>query len=138
MSETVRTCGAATTSGPPCRRAVAPGFTRCNLHGGHTPLARQAAQETLAAAALPSARVPLEIVSRWLDERCPVCGFPTGDPMPVLRAAQMVLDRTGFGPHATMQVTTTPSPYDHLTLAEMADKAEAFARRLRADADAHA
>jgi len=104
MNETTRTCGSLTrTDGHPCRRPVAPGFTKCNLHGGHSPLARQAASETLAAAALPSARVPLEIVSRWLDARCDVCGCPTGDPMPALNAAKMVLDRTGFHPSVRIE-----------------------------------
>ena len=132
------TCGAVGRNGFPCRRHVAPGFTRCALHGGHTPLARQAAAEALARAALPAAEVMFDIIDRWQQTRCPTCGMPSGDPSPVIRAAQIVLDRTGFGPSATMQVAPAPEYAlpSHLTLAQLADRAEAVARRLRAAADA--
>jgi hypothetical protein len=85
---------------------VAPGFTRCRLHGGDSPLARQAAQETLAAAALPAAAVLFDILDQWRRTKCPVCGMPTGDPSPVIRAATAVLDRTGLGPSASLSVSS--------------------------------
>ena len=105
-----RECGALTSSGNPCRRGCAPGHTRCNLHGGHTPLARQAASEALAKAALPSAAALLDIVSSYGRERCDKCGQPTGDPSPVIRAAQLILDRTGFHPTLTVQTQTAEAP----------------------------
>lgn len=107
MNEVARTCGAMGRSGYPCRRRVAPGFTRCVLHGGATPLARQAASEALARAALPAAEAMFDIIDRYHREVCPTCGLPNGDPGPVIRAAQIVLDRTGFGPAGTLAVTTS-------------------------------
>lgn len=143
MNELTRQCRATGRNGLPCRRYVAPGFTRCNLHGGHTPLARQAAAEALARAALPGAEALFDIIDRYHRETCPTCGYPNGDPAPVIKAAFGVLDRTGFGPSATVQLTPTPEAellgkFSGMSLAELADRAEAMARRLRAAADAEA
>lgn len=139
MNQLTRTCGATARNGLPCRRYVGPGFTRCNLHGGATPLARQAATEALARAALPAAEAMFDIIDRFHHETCPTCGLPNGDPTPVIRAAQIVLDRTGFGPSSTLHLEPPPqNDFAHLPLSELADRAEEFARRLRAAADAEA
>jgi hypothetical protein len=61
-------------------------------------VARQAAAERLAAAAFPAAAVLFDIIDMWKRDICAVCGMPKGDPSPVIRAAQIVLDRTGFHP----------------------------------------
>lgn len=109
-----RVCGAKTNSGHPCKRTCAPGFTRCNLHGGHTPQARLAAVELLAKAAIPASAALLDILSAFGRERCDSCGMPTGDPAPVLRAAQIVLDRTGFPAGIDVKVAaadTAPPPW---------------------------
>lgn len=107
----MNTCGAMTRNGWPCLRPTAPGFTRCNLHGGHTPGARQAAAETLARAALPSAEALFDVVDAYHRTRCPTCGQPSNDPSPVIRAAQIILDRTGFGPNATVTLGPSSSPF---------------------------
>ena len=108
MDAIVRYCGATThATGAACRRVLGPGQTRCHIHGGATPLARQATAERLAAAAFPAAAVLYDIVDAWRRETCPTCGFPTGDAAPVIRAAVAVLDRTGFHPSATIEVKTT-------------------------------
>lgn len=136
MKNVVNLCGATTTSGEPCRRACADGYTRCNLHGGHTPLARQAAQEALAAAALPSARVHLETVARWFDKRCPTCGYPNGSTeelRAVQKSADSVLNRTGFHPSLTVQVPTAPIDYDSMTEEQLAERALRVLQQLHAN-----
>ncbi len=106
MDAMVRICGARTkANGLPCQRVCAPGFNRCNLHGGHSPLARQAAQRALAAAALPAAQVLFDILDRYQSDTCPHCCMPRGDPTPVIRAAQIVLDRTGFHPSVSVELS---------------------------------
>jgi hypothetical protein len=111
MRYDTRICGHKTKgSGEPCRRPSIKGGTCCTHHGGHSPLARQAAAETLAAAALPAARVLFEIIEDWRRETCPTCGLPKGDPGPVIRAAQIVLDRTGFHPALSVQVASSAIP----------------------------
>jgi hypothetical protein len=64
----------------------------------------------LAKAALPSATALLDIVSDWRRDRCDTCGYPKGDPTPVIRAAQIVLDRTGFHPTLAVQAVRMEIP----------------------------
>ena len=63
------------------------------------------------------------------------CGRPTGDPGPVIRVGQLVLDRSGFGPHATLTVDTTASALaaelDGLTTDELLQRAEDLAAQAR-------
>jgi hypothetical protein len=99
-----RMCGATNRDGTACKRAPIRGGTRCTLHGGNSPLARMKASEALAAAAWPAAEVLFEIIERWKERVCPTCGLPKGDPTAVIRAAQVVLDRTGFHPSMTLEV----------------------------------
>jgi hypothetical protein len=100
---TVTFCGATTRDGAPCRRAVKPGFTRCKLHGGDSPAARAKAEEFLLAARVKSAGVLDRIVESYNATACDKCG--RGDDVhAVIRAAIAVLDRTGFGPRATLTV----------------------------------
>jgi hypothetical protein len=138
MKDITRTCGALGRNGQPCRRYVGPGFNRCNLHGGATPGAKQKAEQTLALAALPAAEVFFDVIDRFHRQVCPTCGLPNGDPKDAMRAAEVVLNRTGFGPSATVQLTSTDDvgAVGAMTLAQLADRAEAVARRLRAAADA--
>ena len=142
MDVMTRLCGATTKgSGEPCRKPVAPGFTRCRHHGGHTPLARQTAQENLAKAALPSAAALFDIVSDWQRHTCATCGYPKGDPSPVIRAAQIVLDRTGFHPTLAVEAVRAqeiPEWAPYLTDDELAEVSGMITRakeRLASGAD---
>lgn len=101
-------CGAMTSGGTPCKRAVIPGGTVCTLHGGGTAQARRVAAEMLAVARVPAARVLLQIIEDWTAEQCPTCGRSRGDPGPVIRAATAVLDRTGLGPNVSVSVERGP------------------------------
>jgi hypothetical protein len=100
----VRLCGALTSSGTPCRRACLRGGVKCALHGGASPDALRVATETLIGARVLAARVLLEVMDNWTADLCDTCGRPKGDPIPVIRAAQLVLDRTGLGPTSTLTV----------------------------------
>lgn len=98
------TCGALTSSGTPCRRYTIRGGTRCTLHGGGSPEARRKAEEMLAIARLPAARVLARIIDDYEADKCAACGRPTGDVTPVIRAAFGVLDRTGLHPSMGVQL----------------------------------
>lgn len=105
-----RICGAITHSPDrhPCRRALAAGYTRCDKHGGRTPLAEEKAREVLLEARGFAARALNEVLGRWLQgPRCRACGRPDRDMNPVVKAALGVLDRTGFGPSSTLWVAQT-------------------------------
>jgi hypothetical protein len=100
-------CGAPKTNGMPCKRQVAPGFTRCNLHGGANPAAKIKAEQMLAQARLPACEALYDIIEGWQRDRCAVCGYPSNDTdmlKTIIRAAQVILDRSGLGPRATLEV----------------------------------
>lgn len=62
---------------------------------------------------------------------CEHCGRSDADRDPVVvRACQLVLDRSGYGPSATMQVVSAPdNPYADLTEDELIKKIEALLKR---------
>ena len=106
--ETFNRCGALTTAGTPCRRATIRGGTRCTLHGGASPQARRVAEEALAIARVPAARVLQMIIEDWMADYCETCGRPQGNPGPVIRAATAVLDRAGLHPSMSLDVARAP------------------------------
>ena len=101
-------CGAKTSAGTPCRRSPMKGGLRCILHGGGSPLARQAAERRL----LYGVSLALDRLIETLSEHdhegpCPACGCsPIARDPTVLRAALGVLDRSGFGPGLRLQHST--------------------------------
>ena len=124
-----RRCTATTRSGEQCWRQPIRGGHVCTLHGGATPQAQKAARTTLIAMVEPIIETFQEILDNWhsvactgcghVDERgvkCVGCGKPTGDPMPVIRIGQLVLDRAGFHPTLTVQHEEAPNEFDHLTI----------------------
>lgn len=95
-------------TGLPCQRGVAPGFKRCFLHGGSNPGAKIQAEQALALARQPAIAALHQIIADWGAESCKHCGRPNHENAhPVIRAAQIILDRTGFGPKSTLEVTKT-------------------------------
>lgn len=109
---TGRTCGAPIRDGSPCGKAPLVGALRCKLHGGGT----EGRKERLLAMVDP-AFAALMVVLELLKGRptCPQCGRSDADRDPklvreVIRAAEAVLNRTGFGPHATVDITRDAEP----------------------------
>lgn len=118
--------GGLTVHGKPCSRGCNPGYTRCNLHGGASPVARIKAEQALAQARLPACEALYTIIERWATATCPTCGFPKGDndeTRSIIRAAQVILDRTGLGPHATLELV--PQSDGDLNLDLMMDEERA-------------
>lgn len=101
-------CGRPRASdGQPCERQVSIGFNSCWFHGGKTPAAKHQAEKALAYARMPAIEALCTIIHEWQTNQCPVCKGPDtrGESLhPVIRAAQIILDRTGFGPKATLEV----------------------------------
>jgi hypothetical protein len=121
------------------------------MHGGAAPQVQRSAKQRLLAMVEPIIETWEEIVANWsgvrctgcghLDEngvKCVGCGRPTGDPMPVIRIGQLVLDRAGF--HPTLSVVHAPASdeFDGLDLFQIADRAEEIAREARRMANAEA
>lgn len=119
--------GGTRKNGLPCGRPVPVGLTRCNLHGGANPAAKIKAEQMLAQARLPACEALFTIIDQWSEDTCSTCGFPKqGDvdtTKMIIRASQVILDRTGVGPRSTIE--TVPQKdgdldFDLLTEDEMA------------------
>jgi hypothetical protein len=133
MNIPARICGATTTAGTSCRRACAPGLTRCNLHGGKSPQAIAAAQRYLAFGRDLAAEFLYNLIEQAMQDRCEVCGRGGGDPAPIIRAATVVLDRAGLPPVARVQHSLNPASYvddeiARLSNAQLAEVCHALAR----------
>lgn len=113
-------------NGDPCKRDVTPGMTRCQLHGGNNPAAKIKSEQLLAQARLPACEALFDIIDRWQRDTCPACNFPSGDvdtSKMIIRAAQVILDRTGLGPRSTIDMVPQKDgdlDLDLLTDGEMA------------------
>lgn len=104
---TLRQCTGTNRQDGPCRRAPIRGGTVCSQHGGKAPQTIQRAAEALTLGREPAIGVFLDILERGqeLGNQCVHCGR-RDDIALVLRAAQIVLDRTGLGPTANLNVNS--------------------------------
>ena len=93
-------CGAKTSAGTPCRRRPIRGGRRCVLHGGGSPIAREAAERRLLYGVSLALDRLLDALSEHEHEGpCALCGCnPSSRDPNTLRAAIALLDRSGFGP----------------------------------------
>ena len=99
------TCGAKTSAGNACRRSPIRGGTKCCLHGGGSPLARQAAERRLLYGVSHALDRLIDAVSEHEHEGpCEACGCnPSSRDPNTIRAATALLDRSGFGPGLTLR-----------------------------------
>lgn len=103
------TCGSMgglKANGDPCMRDIAPGFTRCNLHGAKNASAKIKAEHALAIARLPACEALYSILDQWEHATCVTCGYPSGDVdtlKMIVRTCQVILDRSGMGPRSTVE-----------------------------------
>ena len=104
-----RQCSATSkTTGQRCRRAPIVGGFVCDHHGGKIPAVRASARERLLAMVDPAMDALLRAMSAGVP--CEACGRTDADRDPVvIRAAQIVLDRCGFGPQTKLEVSQ-PGP----------------------------
>jgi hypothetical protein len=116
-----RQCIATNRAGERCKHSML-GQNVCSLHGGKAPQSLQAARERLFAMTEPA----LDALLRALTAAppCPHCGRSDADRDPVvIRAAQVVLDRAGLGPHATMEITHSDNQLADVPLEELEERA---------------
>lgn len=83
-------------AGKPCGAQVRKGQVQCPKHGGNHPGQRKAGRERL-----------LELVEPALVELTRIIAKKNTTDADKLRAIQMVLDRTGYGPRSTLAVDTS-------------------------------
>jgi hypothetical protein len=125
-----RQCTATSVSGERCKNVPIPGGFVCRLHGGGVPATRDAARRRLLCLIDPA----IDALTRALESAppCQVCGRSDADRDPtVVRAAQLILDRVGFGPQASLLLKQEPEPPSYvrwLTWTELHQVAEIIAR----------
>lgn len=129
----------------PCRRKPRAGYTVCPTHGARAPQTIAKAERALAVARMPAIKVLLDIVDQWEEETCSTCGYPRHDAdhrRVYLSAAKMILDRTGMGPRATLDVNAkkvddSDALVPHMTVSEkvelrgLLDQVNAIKARVR-------
>lgn len=130
-------CTAQKKNGQPCKMHEVPGTGKCYLHGGASPAAKLKSEMALALLRFPAIEVlqnVLEtlnkIIEQFMDDTCMACGYPKGDAeekealIKACRSAAQtcsaILDRTGLGPRATLEVKQSDGdlPLNSLTTDE--------------------
>lgn len=102
-------CGSLQTfDGRPCRRRPKAGYPVCPNHGQRAPQTIAKAERLLAVARMPAIQVLLDELDQYQEETCETCGYPHH----TLKARKHIsviafklLDRTGFGPRSTIDLT---------------------------------
>jgi hypothetical protein len=89
------------TTGERCGRAPIPGGFVCNHHGGKIPAVQQSARQRLLALVDPAIDALLRILNA--PDVCQTCGR-SDDMSLMLKAAKIVLDRTGYGAKQSITV----------------------------------
>lgn len=98
------TCTAKKRNGKPCGLPPIKGGTVCHKHGGSAPQVRAKANERLRAMVLPA-----------LAELRKIIDSPAATDADKLRAIQMVLQRTGYHEHHSIDIgLREPRPWDNL------------------------
>ncbi len=128
-------CKGTNRSGKRCGRpAIAGGFV-CRLHGGSAPQVQKSARVRL----LAGADLAIDYLLTLLTPKppCGVCGRSDADRDPVVvRACQLVLDRSGFHPTLAVENAPAPNRLADLTNDELVERLETMlgqARALRDD-----
>lgn len=97
------TCSARRSNGDPCGNYAIKGSTVCLHHGGAASQTRLAASQRMVEMRLKA----IGVVDGMLDD-------PALDPAIRLRAAQIVLDRSGMGPTSKIEHEVEVKPYEQL------------------------
>lgn len=109
--------------GKRCGRQACKGSHVCDLHGGNTPLARAAAKQRLLMMVEPA----FEMLVKAME---------SDDIRSGVKAAEIILDRAGFGPKSTVMVEDNRDNLANLTREELAQRAASLAERARSQVPA--
>ena len=131
-----RRCTAMNRAGLRCLRQPLPGGEVCVMHGGRAPQVQHSARMRLVA----GADLAIDYLINLLTPRppCEHCGRSDADRDPtVVKACQLVLDRSGFHPTLTVEQVAPPAlnGYEDLTDDEVIEKLERMLASARASRD---
>ena len=130
MSEPVKCAAHSSRTGAPCQKWPIAGSNVCSTHGGSAPQVKRRAEERLRELQFPAIDALAGAIGaegRQLDRKGEVIGLGP-DHAVRLRAATVVLDRTGLGPSSTSNVNVSASQHLADLIAEL-DGPEGAAQR---------
>lgn len=105
-----RICMGDPVTGQSCHRYSIPGAGFCADHGGTTKHMQAAARTRLLYLVEPALRVMNKAMA-------------SGDLNIAIKAAQIILDRAGFHPHATLEIAEQPVDYGAMSTTQLAQRA---------------
>jgi hypothetical protein len=121
MSESVKCAAHSSRTGEPCQKWPIAGAAVCSTHGGSAPQVKRRAQERLRALQFPAIDALADAIGaegQQLGRKGEVIGIGP-DHVVRLRAATVVLDRTGMGPTSISNVNLTASQHLADLIAEL-------------------
>lgn len=129
-----RQCTGTNRSGERCQRQPIPGGHVCVMHGGAIPNVQKSAKMRL----LAGADLAIDYLLNLLTPKppCDTCGRSDADRDPVVvKACQLVLDRSGFHPTLTVEHAEPADNYAGLTIDQTVEHLEALLGQARAMRD---
>jgi len=119
-------CGSLqTANGLPCRRTPKAGYPVCRKHGERAPQTVAKAERLLAIARMPAIEVLLDELDQAQEDQCPTCGYPERGlkyRKHVAAISFKLLDRTGFGPRSSIDLTAKAVDEHHIDVSVLNDQ----------------
>lgn len=128
MVRIVKTAGGCaslqTANGLPCRRSPKAGYPVCRKHGERAPQTVAKAERLLAIARMPAIEVLIDELDQAQEVECPTCGYPARNlkyRKHVAAISFKLLDRTGFGPRSSIDLTAKAVDEHHIDVSQLSD-----------------
>jgi len=119
-------CGSTqTANGLPCRRAPKAGYPVCRKHGERAPQTVAKAERLLAIARMPAIEVLIDELDQAQENECPTCGYPARNlkyRKHIAAISFKLLDRTGFGPRSSIDLTAKAVDEHHIDVSQLSDQ----------------
>lgn len=119
-------CGSLqTANGLPCRRSPKAGYPVCRKHGERAPQTIAKAERALAVARMPAIEVLMDELDQAQEDQCPTCGYPARNlkyRKHIAAISFKLLDRTGFGPRSSIDLTAKTIDDNHIDVSQLSDE----------------
>jgi hypothetical protein len=113
-----------TANGLPCRRSPRAGYPVCRKHGERAPQTVAKAERLLAIARMPAIEVLIDELDQAQEHECPTCGYPARNlkyRKHIAAISFKLLDRTGFGPRSSIDLTAKAVDEHHIDVSQLTD-----------------
>lgn len=114
-----------TANGLPCRRSPKAGYPVCRKHGERAPQTVAKAERLLAVARMPAIETLIDELDQAQENECPTCGYPARNlkyRKHIAAISFKLLDRTGFGPRSSIDLTAKAVDEHHIDVSQLNDK----------------